>query len=147
MRDPERRPAHYERVRWRQLLPLCSKNGLDLRRIGTFARRMGDADAVIAPTRVAFAQALVHVGPTAMRKFPRGRADGAAANRRVRSFGAARCGWSAVIAGPMGWAPSDHRATGWLRAMAGGDAAWLRVASDGIAITLSREGREAYSRR
>jgi tRNA(Ile)-lysidine synthase len=45
--DPSNRDRHYERVRWRQMLPALAELGLDPMRLATFARRMGDADAVI----------------------------------------------------------------------------------------------------
>jgi tRNA(Ile)-lysidine synthase len=62
-RDPSNRDRHYERVRWRQMMPVLEELGLDLRRVGDFAARMADADALIAAeTERAFA-ALVHLGP------------------------------------------------------------------------------------
>jgi tRNA(Ile)-lysidine synthase len=45
--DPSNRDRHYERVRWRQTMPALAELGLDLRRLGTFANRMADADLVI----------------------------------------------------------------------------------------------------
>lgn len=69
-RDPSNRDRHYERVRWRQLMPVLEELGLDLRRIGDFATRMGDADALIAAeTERAFA-ALVHFGPDGDAEMP-----------------------------------------------------------------------------
>jgi len=45
--DPSNRDRHYERVRWRQMMPALAELGLDPARLQTFARRMADADAVI----------------------------------------------------------------------------------------------------
>jgi tRNA(Ile)-lysidine synthase len=45
--DPSNRDRHYERVRWRQMMPALAELGLDPVRLQTFARRMADADAVI----------------------------------------------------------------------------------------------------
>ena len=69
-RDPSNIDRHYERVRWRQVMPELEELGLDLRRFGDFARRMADADALIASeTERAFA-ALVHVGPEGDAELP-----------------------------------------------------------------------------
>jgi tRNA(Ile)-lysidine synthase len=46
--DPSNHDRHYERVRWRQMLPALAELGLDLRRVGTFAARMAEVDAYIA---------------------------------------------------------------------------------------------------
>ena len=40
-RDPSNGDRHYERVRWRQMLPELEELGLDLRRLGDFATRIG----------------------------------------------------------------------------------------------------------
>src|SRR5262249_48852731 len=69
-RDPSNRDRHYERVRWRQLMPELEELGLDLKRIGSFATRMGEADALIAgEAETAFAR-LVHVGPEGDAELP-----------------------------------------------------------------------------
>ncbi len=63
-RDPSNRDRHYERVRWRQMMPALAELGLDARRLGTLATRMAEADALIAiETDRAFAAlAFVHDG-------------------------------------------------------------------------------------
>ena len=69
-RDPSNIDRHYERVRWRQAMPLLEELGLDLRRLGDFAQRMSDADVVLDErTEAAFA-ALVHVGPDRDAELP-----------------------------------------------------------------------------
>jgi tRNA(Ile)-lysidine synthase len=45
--DPSNDDTDYERVRWRQAMPLLAKLGLDARRIASFAGRMRDADRAI----------------------------------------------------------------------------------------------------
>lgn len=45
--DPSNTDLDYERVRWRQLLPTLSDMGLDPTRLSTFARRMGELDAMV----------------------------------------------------------------------------------------------------
>lgn len=45
--DPSNADLDYERVRWRQLLPTLSEMGLDPMRLSTFARRMGELDAMV----------------------------------------------------------------------------------------------------
>jgi tRNA(Ile)-lysidine synthase len=69
-RDPSNSDRHYERVRWRQMMPVLDELGLDLRRVGDFATRMADADALIAAeTERAFAT-LVHLGPDGDAEMP-----------------------------------------------------------------------------
>ena len=46
--DPSNSDTHYERVRWRQLLPVLGAEGLDASALATFAGRMAEADAAIA---------------------------------------------------------------------------------------------------
>lgn len=140
VRDPSNGDRHYERVRWRQLLPQLEELGLDLRRIGTFARRMGDADAAIAADAdVAFAR-LVHVGPDGDAEIPR------AGLTTLPRIVAVR-----VLARALRLVGGDRRPYGLgavesLRdrlAEGDGRAATLHgcvIASDGIAITLRREG-------
>jgi tRNA(Ile)-lysidine synthase len=60
--DPSNRDRHYERVRWRQIMPQLEELGLDLRRVGQFAQRMADADALIAADAERAFVTLVHVG-------------------------------------------------------------------------------------
>jgi tRNA(Ile)-lysidine synthase len=45
--DPSNSDADYERVRWRQALPMLAELGLDAKRIATFAERMRDADRAL----------------------------------------------------------------------------------------------------
>jgi tRNA(Ile)-lysidine synthase len=47
-RDPSNHDRHYERVRWRQLLPMLAQMGLEPRRIGKFAERMAWATALVS---------------------------------------------------------------------------------------------------
>jgi tRNA(Ile)-lysidine synthase len=58
--DPSNRDRHYERVRWRQMMPALVELGLDPMRLSTFARRMADADAVIETQADAALAALVY---------------------------------------------------------------------------------------
>lgn len=68
--DPSNIDRHYERVRWRQAMPELEELGLDLHRLGDFAGRMADADALIgAEMERAFA-ALVHLGPDGDAELP-----------------------------------------------------------------------------
>ncbi len=68
--DPSNQDRHYERVRWRQLMPQLEELGLDRRRLGHFATRMGEADEVIAAAAErAFAE-LVHFGPEGDAEMP-----------------------------------------------------------------------------
>lgn len=46
--DPSNSDLHYERVRWRQVLPQLAALGLDAAALGTLAARMAEADAAIA---------------------------------------------------------------------------------------------------
>ena len=61
--DPSNSDRHYERVRWRQSLPLLEELGIDLKRLGTFARRMADADALIGAETDKAELSLVSFGP------------------------------------------------------------------------------------
>jgi len=45
--DPSNRDRHYERVRWRQIVPALEELGLEPRRFGRFAERMGWASALV----------------------------------------------------------------------------------------------------
>ncbi len=45
--DPSNDDRDYERVRWRQALPLLAELGLDAERLGRFALRVRDADAAL----------------------------------------------------------------------------------------------------
>ena len=45
--DPSNADTHYERVRWRLMLPALEALGLTLERLGTFGRRMDEAGALI----------------------------------------------------------------------------------------------------
>jgi tRNA(Ile)-lysidine synthase len=69
-RDPSNIDRHYERVRWRQAMPLLEELGLDRRRLGDFAQRMNDADAVIGERAEAAFAALVHLGPDGDAELP-----------------------------------------------------------------------------
>jgi len=68
--DPSNRDRHYERVRWRQMLPQLEELGLDLRRLGTFATRMAEADALIGAEADDAWTTLVHRGPDGDAAFP-----------------------------------------------------------------------------
>jgi tRNA(Ile)-lysidine synthase len=46
--DPSNKDPHYERVRWRQVLPQLASLGLDSAALSVFAERMAEADAAIA---------------------------------------------------------------------------------------------------
>jgi len=46
--DPSNHDTHYERVRWRQAMPMLAELGLDAETLARFAQRMGEADAAIA---------------------------------------------------------------------------------------------------
>jgi len=48
--DPSNANEDYERVRWRLMLPALEALGLTIERLGTFARRMDDASALIQST-------------------------------------------------------------------------------------------------
>jgi tRNA(Ile)-lysidine synthase len=69
-RDPSNVDRHYERVRWRQAMPLLEELGLDRRRLGDFAQRMADADAVIGERAETAFAALVHMGPDGDAELP-----------------------------------------------------------------------------
>ncbi|WP_108397897.1 tRNA lysidine(34) synthetase TilS [Devosia submarina] len=46
--DPSNSDLHYERVRWRQAMPMLTELGLDAAALASFAERIGEADAAIA---------------------------------------------------------------------------------------------------
>lgn len=48
--DPSNDDAHYERVRWRALLPQLAELGLDAARLAKLAERLADADEVVSAT-------------------------------------------------------------------------------------------------
>jgi tRNA(Ile)-lysidine synthase len=68
--DPSNVDRHYERVRWRQMMPALEELGLDLHRLGDFAGRMADADALIASEAERAFAALVHLGPGGDAELP-----------------------------------------------------------------------------
>jgi len=68
--DPSNIDRHYERVRWRQMMPVLEELGLDLHRLGDFAGRMADADALIAAEAERAFATLVHLGPDADAELP-----------------------------------------------------------------------------
>ena len=45
--DPSNLDPHYERARWRLMLPALEELGLSLERLGSFARRMEEASALV----------------------------------------------------------------------------------------------------
>ena len=45
--DPSNADPHYERVRWRQAMPMLAELGLDASALAVFANRMAEADAAI----------------------------------------------------------------------------------------------------
>jgi tRNA(Ile)-lysidine synthase len=66
--DPSNLDDDYERVRWRRMLPLLAAQGLDAERLSRFARRMGEADAMIERQADAAREGLVRAaGPHACR--------------------------------------------------------------------------------
>jgi tRNA(Ile)-lysidine synthase len=68
--DPSNVDRHYERVRWRQMMPALAELGLDLHRLGDFAIRMSDADALIGSEAERAFAALVHFGPDGDAELP-----------------------------------------------------------------------------
>jgi len=58
--DPSNQDTHYERVRWRQIAPALADLGLDAARLGRFATRMADADALIEADAERAVGAIVH---------------------------------------------------------------------------------------
>jgi tRNA(Ile)-lysidine synthase len=62
--DPSNTDLDYERVRWRQMLPQLAALGLDARRLGRFAERMGEAETALV-SMTAEAMSLVTVAPEA----------------------------------------------------------------------------------
>lgn len=60
--DPSNADLDYERVRWRQMLPQLAALGLDGRRIGRFAERMGEAETALV-SMTAEAMSLVTIAP------------------------------------------------------------------------------------
>lgn len=68
--DPSNVDRHYERVRWRQLMPALAELGLDMHRVGDFAVRMADADALISGEAERAFAALVHFGPEGDAELP-----------------------------------------------------------------------------
>ena len=68
--DPSNIDRHYERVRWRQTMPVLEELGLDLHRLGDFAVRMADADALIDSEADRAFAALVHLGPDGDAELP-----------------------------------------------------------------------------
>jgi tRNA(Ile)-lysidine synthase len=69
--DPSNADSHYERVRWRGILPALAALGLDARRLARFAARMGDADeALTAMTDEAVSRA-VTAGPSGLIQIDR----------------------------------------------------------------------------
>lgn len=71
--DPSNRDRDYERVRWRQLLPQLAALGLDAARLGTFAQRMADADAVIGDATEVEHMALVALPSAGHTELPHDR--------------------------------------------------------------------------
>jgi tRNA(Ile)-lysidine synthase len=68
--DPSNIDRHYERVRWRQMMPELEELGIDLHRLGDFAGRMADADALIGGEAERAFAALVHLGPDGDAELP-----------------------------------------------------------------------------
>lgn len=61
--DPSNTDLDYERVRWRQALPLLASLGLDPIRITRFAERMRDADRAIEQLASRALAGEIHLGP------------------------------------------------------------------------------------
>lgn len=59
--DPSNSDEHYERVRWRRMLPQLSKLGLDATTLSRFAARMGEADKALAEIATAAFEGLVQL--------------------------------------------------------------------------------------
>lgn len=69
--DPYNNDLDYERVRWRQAMPLLASLGLDASRIGRFADRMRDADRAIEQLASRALAAEIGVGAHGDRSFSR----------------------------------------------------------------------------
>ncbi len=61
--DPSNDDLHYERVRWRRLLPVLAREGLDATELGRFASRMARADAALEAASAAAVAELVDADP------------------------------------------------------------------------------------
>ncbi len=66
--DPSNTNDHYERVRWRMMLPALEALGLTLERLGTFARRMDEASVLIhEQATIAYSDVAEPLAASAMR--------------------------------------------------------------------------------
>ena len=68
--DPSNADRHYERVRWRQVLPKLADLGLDGGQIAQFARRAGEADLALGQWAAACFAGLVAVDPLGAAQLP-----------------------------------------------------------------------------
>jgi tRNA(Ile)-lysidine synthase len=59
--DPSNSDEHYERVRWRRMLPELAKLGLDATTLSRFAARMADADKALTDIATAAFEGLVQL--------------------------------------------------------------------------------------
>lgn len=99
--DPSNRDERFERVRWRQLMPLLAAAGLDAARLGLLARRLGEADEVVEAQALALLQ---HVGrPDGALDFLRLRKAPRAVV--IRALGRWLEGAGSVATPPQHWKP------------------------------------------
>ncbi len=71
--DPSNDDTHYERVRWRHLLPTLAREGLDAAELGRFATRMARADEALEAASVAAYASHVDVDPFGLLQIDAGR--------------------------------------------------------------------------
>lgn len=69
--DPSNHDTHYERVRWRKLLPALAAEGLDTAALSRFATRMAEADTALAQMADAAFAELVNLDGFGAASLPR----------------------------------------------------------------------------